>query len=237
MLDRPSEQPGFEQTTETKARARWEQLTGGTRDIRFNTATGAISGALAGASAGPPGIIVGAALGALAGLWRGKAYREMAYAEMDAMGVLRKTRTSFRSIRYMQPDDFVFIRLPYANLTAYVIAPLLQEAYPDMSKMEIANTARASQRTLIDFHEKYPDVPITLAADIVLAYYNIIRDESGEYAVIEGDKKEYIPPIHEHIYIPPPDDREPHTHSDLEKKPNYALYGAIILALFLVLRE
>ena len=224
-------------TDDTEARRAFELLTSGQQSVKVQSGIGCIGGMLAGAKAGPVGIVVGGLLGTLAGFWKSKSYRAGVYAQLDAMGLVRKRPQRYRDIWTAYNSEFVFARLPYAELTARVIVPLLQKSYPEMTNPELYDIGHASQRALIAFRADNPDVPISLAAETVLAYYGIIRNAAGEYDL-------FRPAVHGQPYQPPPGElptmpRPLHAPADKKEKPNYMLYaaiGAVVLAVMIASR-
>jgi hypothetical protein len=224
---------------ELEARRIFESYTSGAQSAKFNMAAGAISGVLAGYKAGPPGIFLGALIGTLGGFWRSKAYRERAYIELERLGVIKARRYRYRSVWDMHNAEYVFVRLPYAELTAWKIVPLIEAAYPQMAKSEIADVGRASQRTLIEFRKANPDIPISMGADLVLAYYGVMRDADGEYSLQTLPGHVYIPPSAYHIPIIPPTTTEPNGHNGASEKeePNYMLYALAFIAVLFIMRQ
>lgn len=235
MRDFPTRDPSDAATERADITARniFESYGGTVQSIKIQAGIGAISGSLTGLKAGPVGAFVGAALGALAGYWRGKAYREQAYAQLDAMGLLERPRFMRRDVVSMLGKKFTFMRYPYGEQTALVILPLLQKYFPEMTDADLNTIGTNTQRTLRRFRADHPDIPLALAAEAVLAYYGVLRNAVGEYYMIPeartGD--DYISPS---VYlslspalsppISPPVDRK--------KKPSSLIYyiiGAIIL--------
>ena len=226
-----------EMSDDTAARRAFEQYTGGAQSSKVQIAMGAIGGAIAGIKGGPPGIFIGALLGTLGGFWRSKSYRLQVYAQLDAMGLIRKRRTRYRGVWTGRNSQFVFTRYPYADLTALVIVPLLQEHYPNLSVAELTRTGQDSQRALIKFRQENPDMPISLAAEIILAYYGIIRNQSGVFAlaVEPATGEQYQTPPAQGPTLPTPDDRPT---EDATGKPNYLLYAGIgIIAALIIARR
>lgn len=234
MRDFPTRDPReAREQADITARNIFESYGGTVQSIKIQTGIGAISGSLTGLKAGPVGAFVGAALGALAGYWRGKAYREQAYAQLDAMGLLERPRFMRRDTISMLEQKFTFMRYPYGEQTALVILPLLQKHFPEMTDAELTEIGTNTQRTLRKFRADHPDIPLALAAEAVLAYYGVIRDLAGEYYLDPEARtgEDYIsPPVRLSLSpalsppISPPVDRK--------KKPSYLIYyvvGAIIL--------
>ena len=183
---------------ELSARQVFESYGADIQSMRIKTGMAAVTGALAGSKAGIPGIVIGAALGALAAYWKGKAYRTRVYAELDAMGLLRKPRIKYRGSTYLRNQDFVFLRYPYAETTALVIVPILQKHYPDLTVQELTEIGQNAQRALIKFRQANQDVPLSLAAEVILAYYGVMRNAQGVYDLA------YEPEPDSHYQPPPP---------------------------------
>lgn len=165
-----------------RARQLFEEYGVDVQSMKIKASIGAVTGALAGGSkAGIPGAVIGAAIGALTSYWKSKAYRNQVYAQLDAMGLLRRPRVRYRGATALRNAKFVFVRLPFAEQTALIIVPLLQKYYPNMTDAQLTNAGQNSQRALILFRQSYPDVPLALAAEAVLAYYGITRNAAGQY--------------------------------------------------------
>lgn len=219
---------------EVTARKMFEAYGGTVQSMKAAAGMGAVSGALVGAKAGIPGAIIGAALGALSGFWKGKAYRTRAYAQLDALGLLRKPRFRYRSVTYLRNQEFVFMRYPYAEQTALVIVPILQGHYPHMTVQELTKVGQASQVALIKFRQQNSDVPLALAAETILAYYGILRNAAGVYDLA------YKPEPGAH-YHPPPEHipsipSEPPPIAD-SKRTSYLWIAAGVVAAFLIYRR
>lgn len=211
------------------ARQLFERYAADVQSVKIGTGIGAVTGALAGSKAGIPGVVIGAALGALAGYWQGKANRTRVYAELDAAGLLESPRIRRRDVWSLHNARFVFVRLPYAELTALVIVPVLQKHYPGMTDAELTAIGRNSQSALLRFRRENPDIPIGLAAETILAYHGIIRNAAGVYDLLmpptPGEHYQPPPPGHTPTIPPPPQDI-PGAYAT--KQPNYWLYAAII---------
>lgn len=215
---------------------KFESYRAGLKMQKIGVGIGAITGALAGSKGGIPGIAVGAVLGTLSGFWRYKAYREQAYALMKSAGLIRKRQLYRRDVWSIRLQTFAFLRLPYAELTAWRIVPILQAHYPDMTDRQLQQIGADSQRALIKFRRENPDIPIELAADAILAWHGILRDAAGNYDLVTVEPR-YRPPDVAHIPTMP---TEP-DGGDGAKPPTdyttYLKYGLLALAIVLMLRE
>lgn len=211
------------------ARRIFESYGADLQSMKVQTGIGAVTGALAGGKMGVPGVVIGSALGALAGYWKGKTYRNKIYAQLDAAGVLEGPRIARRSVLNLRNAQFVFLRYPYAELTALVIVPLLQKYYPYMTVSDLTVIGQNAQRTLLHFRRENPDAPIALAADVILAYYGIMKNAAGVYDLVAPPTagQHYVPPPPGHIpTLPkPPGDTDGREEAD---EPNYWLYAAIV---------
>ena len=107
-----------------------------------------------------------------------------------------------------------------------------------MTNPELYDIGHASQRALIAFRAENPDVPISLAAETVLAYYGIIRNAAGEYDL-------FRPAVHGQPYQPPPGQyptAAPPVHAPPPIQPSaagfalYAAIGAVVLAVMIASR-
>lgn len=222
---------------EVTARQIFESYGADVQSMKVQAGIGAVQGALVGSKAGIPGAFIGAVLGALAGFWKGKAYRERVYAQLDALGLLRKPRIRDRGVLAMKNQDFVFMRYPYAEQTALIIVPILQKHY-QLTVQELTKIGQASQVALIRFRKQNSDVPLALAAEAILAYYGIIRNAQGVYDLA------YKPGYGEHYQPPPPlqhmpiiPSQPPPTDGEGAIRRNYLLIAGAIVAAVLILRR
>ncbi len=201
------------------------------QSMKVQTGISAISGALAGSTAGIPGAVIGAAIGALAGYWKSKSVRTRVYAQLDAMGLLKKPRVRYRGTFELHNSKFVFLRLPYAEQTALIIVPILQRHYPDMTDVQLTQRGQAAQRALIQFMREHRDIPLALAVEVILLYFGIARDALGEYDLIR-------PPLPGEHYLPPPGyvaEHAPPAAAE-DPKPNYLLYAGLAVGGVLLLQ-
>lgn len=221
-----------------RARQVFEQYSSIIQASKISVAISAVSGAIAGGTkAGPIGAAAGAVLGALVGYWKRKTYRIQAYVGMKSQGLLQKRRIGRRDLWSLQTAKFAFVRLPYAELTALVIVPILQRHYPDMNEAELVDVGHRTQRTLITFRKQYLDIPIELAAEAILAFYGIIREPGQDYDLA------WMPTPGE-PYQPPPEGQIPMITTTREPIPadkdaksaasNYWIYLALIVAVLIV---
>lgn len=236
MRDFPTRDPEAV-AQDSAARQIFESYGADMQTWKIKTGIGAISGALTGLKAGPIGAFVGAALGALAGYWKGKAYRQQVYAQLDEMGLLKRPRFMRRDVLSLARQKFTFMRYPYGEQTALVILPILQKYYPDMTDAELTTAGTNVQKSLLYYRREHKDIPIALAAEAVLAYYGVLRNEWGEYDLLPEARagEVYQPPT---IWQPPsisPSISPPISPPGEEKKkPSRLIYyviGAIILIL------
>ena len=216
--------------------ARFEQLAPGIQASDISVAISAASWAAAGAKvAGPYGAAAGAVVGALIGFWNKKAYREQAYAQMKAEGLLQTRSLSKRGVLDLHLNTYSFARLPYSNLTALVIVPILKKNHPDMSEEDLRAAGRGTQRSLIAFRKEYPDIPIELAAEVVLAYYGIIREPGQDYALASKPKpgEPYKPPPIRPPSVSPP--VSPPISPPPEKKKKNPIFLYIVVGVIVIL--
>lgn len=198
------------------ARRIFESYGGSVQSMKVQTGIGAISGAYAGSKGGIPGAVIGAALGALTSYWKSKSSRMRVYAQLDAMGLLKKPQVRYRGTWELHNSKFLFLRLPYAEQTALVILPIMQRHYPAMTDAQLTARGQAAQRALIKFRQEHTDIPLALAVEVILLYSGIARNDLGEYDLI----RQPLPGEH----FPPPGDFPVHALPPLEANPNYLLY-------------
>ncbi len=213
------------------ARAQFEMYRAGKQSSTVQTGIAVVGGAYTGFTAGgPPGAVIGAALSALASYWKSKAKRQVVYAQMDAVGLLRKPRVRYRSAEYSYNTRFVFVRYPYAEQTATIIVPILQKYYPTMSDSQLHKAGTTAQLALIELRKQHKDIPLSLAAEAVLAFNGIARNAAGEYDLITQP----TPGVH---YTPPPvihyGNEPPHTPPPTSTP--YMLYVLIGLGVAVVI--
>ncbi len=221
------------------ARQRFEQYGADMQSAKINTGISAVSGGVSGfMAAGPPGLVIGAALGALTGYWKSKAYRKKVYAQLDALGLLSRPTVRYRSVATLYGREFTFLRYPYGEQTARIIVPVLKNHYPDMTTMELTQIGTAAQKTMQQYRRAHPDLPISLAAETILAYFGVVRKDGGEYDLFQ-------PPTNGQPYQPPPkripviDQPDPNAPppSAAEAGVSYLWIGAGILAALLLYRQ
>lgn len=212
---------------------------------KISIAISGVTTALAGAQAGGiPGAAIGFVVGTLTSFWRRKAYRQQVYAQMDAAGLLKRPRTARRGVLALRNEKYVFVRYPYAEQTALVIIPILEEHYPDLSEAEKTNIGQNAQKALILFRREYPDVPLSVAAEAVLAYYGIIRNASGVYDVFQrptpgqGYEQPPTPAITRPAPMPEDELPPPLSPPPEEKKKTSPIYYVVIgILVLLILKE
>ena len=209
------------------ARQIFESYGADLQSLKIKAGIGAVTGALTGLKAGPAGVFVGAALGALAVYWKGKAYRMQVYAQLDALGLLRRPTHRYRDVTALARRKFAFLRYPYGEQTALIILPLLQKYYPDMTDAELTEIGTNVQKALLQFRRQNQDIPIALAAEGVLAFFGVVRNAAGEYDLIAEARavEHYQPPA---ISPPPP---------GAKKKPSKLIYYIISAIILLMLYE
>lgn len=173
---------------ETQARAAFEAFSDGKRNKKIGIAISAASWAYTGFKVGGPiGAGVGAALGVLAGYWGLKSYRARVYAELDAAGLVRKPRVRIRSIlTYREVDLPMFWRYPHGEIVGDAVIEVMTQQYPNMSQEEINTEAYAVVKTFDQFRRNNPDVPIEIAAEVILLLNGIRRNaQTGDYERFE----------------------------------------------------
>lgn len=230
--------PEHEMSAESlEARRVFEMYGTSIQSAKVQTGIGVVTGALAGSKAGLPGVVIGAAVGAVAGYWKSKAARTRVYAQLDAMGLLKRPRIRYRTTWALHNKKFVFTRLPYAEQTALIIVPILQTHYPAMTDSELTRIGQASQRALITFRKENKDIPLALAVEVILAYYGIGRNAAGEYDLVIAPTPgtHYAPPPIQAPTLPPPPHDTP--EDDRTAQPNYWLYAAGAVGLILLARR
>lgn len=182
---------------ESQIRQQFEALSDGVRNkkigIAVNTASGIYTGFTVG---GPIGAAIGGALGLLTGLWGLSGYRKRVYAELEQMGAIRKPRTRIRSIMARRlSDDPAFLRYPHGEVVGDAVMEVLTQTYRRMTHEEIVAKAYLVVKTFHEFRRSNPDIPIEIAAEVILLLNGIRRNEvTGDYEVFELDFPEE-PPI------------------------------------------
>lgn len=173
--------------------------------IGVSAATGLYYGAQAG---GPVGAAIGVVAGTLIGYWQHKAYRAQVYAMYEAAGLVRKPRRRIRSIFYQDPSDPAFYRYPHAELVGDVVLEVMKWTKPEMTQAEINREAYAIVRTFDIFRRENPDIPVELAADVILMLNGIMRNpQSGMYEeFVMEEKPEPLPDVLPDVT---PDKRQP----------------------------
>ncbi|KKN15018.1 hypothetical protein LCGC14_0990200 [marine sediment metagenome] len=183
---------------QSQARAQFEALSEGIRNKKIGIAVNAASFAYTGFTVGGPiGAGVGAALGTLIGLWGMKSYRERVYAELEAAGMISRPRTRYRSIwdRYISEEPG-FLRYPGGEAVGYAVIEVLTDQYPTMSEQEISAEAYAIVKVFHQFRRSNPDVPIEIAAEVILLMNGIRRNpQTGNYEPFTLEFPEEPPPV------------------------------------------
>ncbi len=221
------------------ARQTFEQYGADMQTMKINTGISAVSGGVAGfMKAGPPGLVIGAALGALSGYWKGKAYRSKVYAQLDALGLFSRPTFRYRDVTTLYGREFTFLRYPYGEQTARIIVPVLKQHYPDMTTMKLTEIGTAAQKSLLQYRRTYPDLPIALAAETILAYFGVVRKDGGEYDLFQPptNGQHYQPPPKRLPVIDQPDPNEPPA-AEASAGDSYLWIGAGILAALLIYRQ
>jgi len=183
---------------ESQGRAQFEALSDGMRNkkigIAVNTASFAYTGFTVG---GPVGAAVGAALGVLTGLWGLKSYRARVYEELRASGVVSKRRQKFRSVMDRHISDTPSIReFPRSRAVSYAVIDVLSAKYPRMSDEDINAEAYAIVKTFDEFRRNNPDVPIEIAAEVILLVNGIrLNAQTGDYESFVLEFPEEPPPM------------------------------------------
>lgn len=191
-------------TEESETRERFEALSDGVRNKKIGIAISAASGAYTGFTVGGPiGAAVGGALGVLTGLWGLKSYRAGVYAELQAAGLVSRPRTRTRSVMDRHISDTPSIReFPHSRLVSYAVIDVLSEQYPLMSNEAINAEAYAIAKTFDEFRRNNPDVPIEIAAEVILLLNGIRRNaQTGAYETFVLEFPEEPPTVD---YYPPP---------------------------------
>lgn len=186
--------------TEREAtRAQFEALSEGMRSKKIGIGVNAASGAYTGFTiGGPVGAAVGGALGVLIGYWGMKSYRARVYAELEAAGLIKKRRTMSRSTLYrLISGEPGFLRFPYSETVGYAVIDVLTKHNPEMSEQEINAEAYAVAKTFHEFRRNLPDIPLEIAAEVILTLNGIRRNpDTGEYEPFDFVIPEEQPPIY-----------------------------------------
>jgi len=174
----------------------FEALRDDLRNKKIGIAVNAASGAYTGFSiGGPVGAAIGGALGSLIGYWSYKSYRAEVYAMYEAAGLLRRPHRRIRSIFYQDPSDPAFVRYPHAELVGDVVLDILKTTKPEMTQEQMNKEAYAIVRTFDVFRRENPDIPLELAADVILMMHGIMRNpQSGAYEKVELAPEPEPPP-------------------------------------------
>jgi len=193
----------------TLARQQFEALSDELRNRKIGIAVKTASTAYAGFSiAGPIGAAVGGALGLLVGFWGYGSYRGRVYAEYEAAGLLKRPHIGVRSVWASAiRDDPAFLRFPYAALVGDVVLDVLEANTSDMSEAEVEAEAYAIVETFHQFRRDNPDIPVELAAEVILLMNDIMRDPAtGEYTIVEFQEP---PPVEPPLIVEPPERPQP----------------------------
>lgn len=185
-------------TEESETRAQFEALSDGVRNKKIGIAVNAASFAYTGFTVGGPvGAAVGGALGVLTGLWGLKNYRARVYAELEVAGMVEKRPTRYRSVMYRQISNVPSIReFPHSRAVSYAVMEVLSEKYPQMSDEDIGAQTYAIVKTFDEFRRNNPDVPIEIAAEVILLLNGIRRNaQTGDYESFVLEFPEEPPPI------------------------------------------
>lgn len=189
-------------TEAQQKRAAFEALSDGARNRKIGIAISAASGAYTGFSiGGPVGAAIGGALGVLTGLWGLKSYRERAYAELEAAGLVSRPRFRSRSLlsRYIS-DTPGFFRYPHSELIGDAVIQVLTDQYPGMTVQDINASAYAVVKTFDQFRRDNPDVPVEIAAEVILLMHEVRQNpQTGMYERFTLQFPEEPPPV----YYPP----------------------------------
>lgn len=185
-------------TEAEQTRAAFEALSDGARNRKIGIAISAASGAYTGFTiGGPVGAAIGGALGVLSGLWGLKSYRERAYAELEAAGMVSRPRLRSRSLldRYIS-DMPGFFRYPHSELVGDAVIEVLAKQYPGMTEQEINASAYTVVKTFDRFRRDNPDVPIEIAAEVILLMHEVRRNaQTGTYERFTLELPEERPPV------------------------------------------
>jgi hypothetical protein len=183
---------------ESQIREKFEALSDGIRNKKIGIAVNAASFAYTGLTVGGPiGAAVGAALGTLIGLWGMRGYRQSVYAELEAAGMISRPRTRYRSIwdRYISEEPG-FLRYPGGEAVGYAVIEVLTDRYPRRTQQEIDAEAYAIVKTFAQFRRNNPDVPIEIAAEVILLMNGIRRNaQTGNYEPFTLEFPEEPPPV------------------------------------------
>ena len=183
---------------ESQIREKFEALSEGIRNKKIGIAVNAASFAYTGFTIGGPiGAGVGAALGTLIGLWGMKGYRQRVYAELEAAGMISRRRTRHRSIweRYVSEEPG-FLRYPGGEAVGYAVIEVLTSQFPGMSQEKLNAEAYAAVKTFARFRRSNPDVPIEIAAEVILLMNGIRRNaQTGNYEAFTLEFPEEPPPV------------------------------------------
>jgi hypothetical protein len=214
-------------------RENFEALRDDLRNKKIGIATNSASAAYLGFSiGGPVGAAIGGALGTLIGYWSYKSYRSQVYAAYAEAGLVRRPKRRIRSIFYQDPSDPAFVRYPHSELVGDVVLEVLTSQNPWMPQSEVNKAAYDIVRTFDVFRRDNPDIPIELAAEVILMVNGIMRNpETGAYEKVEiQDKPEPLPDV-----MP---DRTPDRTPDKRQSPNavaiaWALAGVAVFIYLL----
>jgi len=189
------------ESSEDAIRKAFEEYSDQQRSIMIQSAIGTAATSIqAIASAGPIALAITIPVGILTTYWKKKAYRDQAYAYWDSMGIIKKPKRQYRSVMYAYFSDQQGWRYPYGEILADVIVEILAEEYPDLTESELGKIGLDSLKTLHEVRKAFPEVPVEMAAEVILESYGIHKLPTGEYHYQEG---EYSPwghnfPVHTH---------------------------------------
>jgi len=175
LLNNVSIQLGQENVddTESLVRQAFEQYSDAQRDVTIKgaiTAAGMTYSAVA--AAGPIAAAVTIPLGMLLTYWNKKKYRDEAYAYFESLGMVGTPQRRYRGTLYQSRGGW---RYPHGQLVADVIVEQIGAAFPEVTETQLNRMGLDALLTLREVRKEFPDVPLELAAEAILAMHGIYR--------------------------------------------------------------